>query len=76
MREGIRWKLRSEMILSERDFKFMKEHPEDAEWLKDHIEPRFWLKFEPLMEAPRNEKLPASEQSPQSERSPQNESPP
>ena len=66
MLEGIRWKLRSsEMILSERDCKFMEEHPEEAKWLKGHSESRFRLKFESLMEARRSEKSPANEQSPQ-----------
>jgi hypothetical protein len=41
LRQSIRRKLRSAMTPSEKDFKFMKEHPEEAEWLKAHVESRF-----------------------------------
>ena len=47
-RQIIRSKLRSKMSLSNSDFEFMRENPEEARWLKDHIEPRFWLEFESL----------------------------
>ncbi|POR31688.1 Uncharacterized protein TPAR_08097 [Tolypocladium paradoxum] len=50
-RQSIRSKLRSEMCLSDSDFEFMREHPEEARWLKEHIESRFWSKFEALANA-------------------------
>lgn len=34
------------MGLLDRDFKHIREHPEDAKWLKDHLEPRFWQEIE------------------------------
>jgi hypothetical protein len=46
--QSIRLKLRSDMVPSDSDFEFLKEHPEEARWLKEHIESRFWLKFELL----------------------------
>ena len=55
-RQSIRSKLHSEMSLSNSDFEFLEEYPEEARWLKDHIEARFWLNYESLAKSREDQK--------------------
>ena len=47
-REDIQAKLRYDMGLSDKDFKFLREYPEHAIWLERNIESRFWSKLKSL----------------------------
>lgn len=53
-RQMIRTRLRTNMEIPERDFAFLREHPEDAEWLRDTVGPVLWSKLESLSKQQEN----------------------